>query len=94
MGCDLLGFEQRRRDVISYGKETKLKPDQVIDKAVQFFGPSGLGLQVEDQGAGCVRFTGGGGYVYLSTCEGKKETEVSLEAREWEYQAKEFVGRL
>ncbi len=80
--------------MISYGKETKLKPDQVIDKAVQFFGPGGLGLQVEDQGAGCARFTGGGGYVYLSACEGVKATEVSLEAREWEYRAKEFVGRL
>jgi len=80
--------------VISYGKETKLKPDKVIDRALQFFGPGGLGLQVEDQGAGCARFTGGGGYVYLSTCEGKKVTEVSLEAREWEYQATEFLGRL
>ena len=37
--------------MISYGKETKLKPDKVIDKAVQFFGPNGLGLQVEDQGS-------------------------------------------
>jgi hypothetical protein len=80
--------------MISYGKETKLKPDQVIDRAVQFFGPGGLGLQVEDQGGGCARFTGGGGYVYLSTCEGAKATEVSLEAREWEYQVKEFAGRL
>jgi hypothetical protein len=80
--------------VISYGKETKLKPDQVIDKAVQFFGPGGLGLQVEDQGGGCARFTGGGGYVNLSTCAGTKTTEVSLEAREWEYQVREFAGRL
>ena len=80
--------------MINYGKETKLKPDQVIEKAVQFFGPGGLGLQVEDQGAGCARFTGGGGYVYLSTCEGAKTTEVSLEAREWDYQVKDFASRL
>jgi hypothetical protein len=80
--------------MISYGKETKLKPEQVIDKAVQFFGPAGIGLEVKDRGTACARFEGGGGYVAISCCEGAKHTEVSLEAREWEYQAGQFVGKL
>ena len=80
--------------MISYGKETKLKPDQVIEKAVQFFGPDGVGLEITDQGEACARFEGGGGHVSITCCEGEKHTQVSLESREWEYQAGQFVGKL
>jgi hypothetical protein len=80
--------------MISYGKETRLSPGQVIDRAVRFFGPGGAGLDIVDQGTGCARFEGGGGYVAIVCCEGEKRTQVSLESREWEYQAGQFVGKL
>jgi len=78
----------------SYGKQTRLKPEQVIEKAVAFFGPAGVGLDIQDQGSGCARFEGGGGFVSVSTCEGEKRTEVSLETREWEIPSGEFISRL
>lgn len=78
----------------SFGKQTRLKPAQVIEKAVAFFGPTGVGLQVQDQGGDCARFEGGGGFVFISTCEGEKRTEVSLETREWEIPSEEFISRL
>jgi len=80
--------------MISIGKETKLRPEKVIEKAIAFFGPQGVGLEVEDSGEGCARFAGGGGFVYVSACKGEKRTQVSVEAREWEPQAKQFVAKL
>jgi hypothetical protein len=80
--------------MINLGKETRLKSDQVIEKAVAFFGPEGEGLQVEDRGAGCARFVGGGGFVFVSACDGEKRTQVDIESMEWEIQAKQFVASL
>jgi hypothetical protein len=53
-----------------------------------------LGLEVKDQGEDCVTFEGGGGYVSLTISETGKGTEVDLETREWEYQVKEFLGKI
>jgi hypothetical protein len=80
--------------MIHLGKESKLSPAKVLEKAVQFFGPEGVGLEVKEQDEGCARFEGGGGHVFVRVCEGEKGTEVDLEAREWEYQAKQFMGKI
>jgi hypothetical protein len=77
-----------------YGKESKLSPDKVMEKALEFFGPGGLGLEVKDQGEGCATFEGGGGHVFVQVCEGGKGSEVDLETREWDYQVKQFMGRI
>jgi hypothetical protein len=80
--------------MISIGKETKLRPAKVIEEAMAFFGPQGVGLQVDDSGSGCAHFTGGGGFVTVTACQGEKQTVVSVEAREWEPQAKQFTAKL
>jgi hypothetical protein len=80
--------------VIHYGKETKLQPQAVIDRAIHFFGPTGVGLRMVDQGPACARFEGGGGYVSIACCKGEKRTLVDLEAREWEHYAGKFIGKL
>lgn len=80
--------------MIHYGKETKLQPGQVIEKAREFFGPGGLGLEITDEAEGCMRLEGGGGYVSVVCCEIEKGTDVDLEAREWEYQVKKFMEQL
>jgi hypothetical protein len=82
--------------MIHYGKETRLHPGKVVDKAKSFFGQDGLGLEITDEGEGCIRFEGGGGYVSVVCCnaKAKKRTDVDLEAREWEYQVKEFIELL
>jgi hypothetical protein len=80
--------------VINMRKETRLTPEQVVETAVRFFGPSGMDLKIEDRGAGCARFTGGGGYVSITACGGAEGTEVHLEAREWEFQTRQFAAGL
>jgi hypothetical protein len=77
-----------------YGKESKLSPARVVEKALAFFGPGGMGLEVKEQDEGCVFFEGGGGHVSIQCCEKGKGTEVNLETREWDYQVKQFMGRI
>jgi hypothetical protein len=71
--------------------KTKLKPDVVVKKALDFFGPSGHGLKITDQSDTCAYFEGGGGGVEVTTCTDEKGTSVDLETREWEYQIREFA---
>jgi hypothetical protein len=73
---------------------TKLKPDEVVKKALGFFGPGGYGLKVTDQSDTCAYFEGGGGGIEVTTCTDDKGTSVDLETREWEYQVKEFAGKI
>jgi hypothetical protein len=109
-----------------YGKESKLSPDKVMEKALEFFGPGGLGLEVKEQGEDCATFEGGGGHVFVQACEKGLAlsgvegpvlsgvegpvlsgvegpvlsgvegigSEVDLETREWDYQVKQFMGKI
>jgi hypothetical protein len=78
-----------------YTVETKLTPEQAIQKAVTFFGEEGVGLDVEanKQSPRCAYFEGGGGYVRITVVEGERTT-VELETREWDYDAKRFVRQI
>jgi len=79
--------------MIRLGKESKLAPAAVVEKAVEFFGPSGQGMTILDQDHCCVRFEGGGGFVSVQSAdlEGEKGSQVTIEGREWDYQIKQFV---
>jgi hypothetical protein len=88
--------------MIHLGKESKLSPTEVLEKALQFFGPDGVGLEVKEQDENCALFEGGGGYVFVRVCEKGpapggvegKGSEVDLETREWDYEAKQFMGKI
>ena len=80
--------------MIHLGNESRLTPTEILERAVEFFGPDGIGLEVKEQDEGCARFEGGGGHVFVRACEKGKGAEVDLEAREWEYQAKQFMGKI
>jgi hypothetical protein len=77
-----------------YGKESKQSPAQVMKKALEFFGPGGLGLEIKEEGEGCASFEGGGGHVFVQVCEKGRGSEVDLETREWDYQVKQFMGKI
>jgi len=82
--------------MIRVGKGTKLTSTEVLAKAVEFFGPEGLGLEAEERSACCARLVGGGGYVSVQTAEdGELEgVEVTVEGREWETQIRQFLGKV
>jgi len=80
--------------MLRISKETKLQPEQILDKAVAFFGPDGEQLEEQDRDACCVTFEGGGGYVRVSVAEEGDSQTVDVETREFEYQARQFLNRL
>ena len=73
---------------------TKLTPEEAITEAVKFFGPEGHGLEIRDQSPTCAHFTGGGGYVEVTSCTDEKGTSVELVSQEWEHQVREFLGKI
>ena len=77
-----------------YGVESKLKPEEVIKKAKEYFGEGGLGLSVTDRDPCCAYFEGGGGHVSVTASEGDSKTQVDLETREWDYQVEKFMGQI
>jgi hypothetical protein len=81
--------------------ESKLSPDEVIEKARAFFGPGGIGLEVTEFSNCCARFEGGGGQVYVQaaarqTAAGRdpSRSRVEIQGREWERQIKDFLGQI
>jgi hypothetical protein len=82
--------------MITIGKESKFAPAEVVETAVRFFGPSGIGLDVVERGNCCARFKGGGGYVFVSAADiqDQKGSEVTVEGREWSYQIKQFMEEI
>ncbi len=49
---------------------------------------------MKEQDECCVTFEGGGGHVSVAICEKGKGSEVELETREWDYQAREFMAKI
>jgi hypothetical protein len=74
--------------------KTKMKPEEVIKRAVDYFGPKGLKLKVKQQSPDCAYFEGGGGGVDITVCREGKQTSVDFTSTEWDYQVKEFIGTL
>ncbi|RPI79826.1 MAG: hypothetical protein EHM45_01345 [Desulfobacteraceae bacterium] len=75
-----------------YGKETKLAPEKVLSKAVEFFKQTGLNLKQQDDCS--ASFEGGGGHVIITAEPKGSGADVDLETREWDYQVKEFMKKL
>ncbi len=76
-----------------YSVKTKLTPEEVIERAVKFFGKGGVGLEVTSQDASTICLEGGGGHVTLIVCPCEL-TDVDLETREWDYQVKRFMENI
>lgn len=77
-----------------YAKHVKGSPSDVLERAVKYFGPGGLGLTQEGSEPGCLQFSGGGGHVALTTTASDGGTEINLETREWDIQVREFLEKI
>lgn len=80
--------------MIRIAKKTRLNAEEIIDRAVEFFGEKGEQLDRRDRGRCCINFEGGGGYVAISIVEESKRRTVDVETREYEYQVKRFLESL
>ncbi len=73
-------------------KRSRLSPDEIIARASSYFGKTGERLDETERGSCCISFSGGGGYLTIMVCEKDNMREVDVETREFEYQAKQFLG--
>jgi hypothetical protein len=80
--------------MLKISTKSKHSPEEVIKRAVKYFGPGGYGLKVNDEGNCCANFEGGGGGVRVSASAEKKGSTVDVESREWDYQAKAFIDKV
>jgi hypothetical protein len=77
--------------MIRMAAKTKLSPQEIVKRAVAFFGPGGYGLEVKEQTSDYACFEGGGGSIEIVTSAEKKGASVELVSQEWDYQVKEFL---
>ena len=80
--------------MIRMTKQTRLNPEDIIARAVEFFGEKGEQLDERDRSRCCIYFEGGGGYVAISIVEESKKRTLDIETREYEYQVKRFLKTL
>jgi len=80
--------------MLSMTKESVLKPEEVIKRAVSFFGAKGLGLALKEEDQTSVYLEGGGGGVRVYAAGSKKGSTVDIETREWESQVKNFLATI
>jgi hypothetical protein len=80
--------------MLSIETTSKLGPEEVIKRAKEFFGPGGYGLELREETPGYLEFQGGGGGVGVNAVAKDKGSTVSFESREWDYQVKEFLGKI
>ncbi len=76
-----------------YEVKTSWTPDEVIEYALDFFGPGNTGLDVVSQTSQGVIFQGGGGYIAVQL-QPAASTTVEIETREWDYPVRQFMARL
>jgi len=80
--------------MIRIAKNTRLKPEDVIERASKYFGHGGQGLTETQRGSCCISFEGTGGYVAVSVTEENNNRTVDVESREFEYQARQFLDKI
>jgi hypothetical protein len=80
--------------MINIGKKSKQSPGELIAKSIEFFGPSGLGLNIVEQDRCCARFEATDGFVDVEVTENEDESDLNITGREYDYHIKRFLRRL
>ena len=80
--------------MLNISKHSKLSPNVVAEKAAQFFGAGGLGLSANITGESSTHFEGGGGFVDVEIIAAAHGSEVNVQSREWDFQAKQFLEKV
>lgn len=78
-----------------YGIQTRLAPNDVLDRARTYFGPGGeVGLPLTQRDLRSVTFTADIGSVTISVEPRDDETDVTILSREFDYWAECFMREL
>lgn len=80
--------------MIRLGKTTRKEGAKILDQAMSYFGPHGLGLEIENRTSDAIRFSGGGGHIQVTVSEDGGGTDVDIQSREWDLQAQDFLEKI
>jgi len=85
-----------RKGMINIETQSRLAGRTIIEKAVRFFGPDGLDLEITDRSELSARFEGANGFVgiLLESHGRRKRTQVRAVGREYEAKIREFISTL
>lgn len=76
-------------------REHKVSSSEVIERAVPFFGPEGLGMEPSQRTEHSVYFRGGrGGHVRIQVAPTQGRTLVKAWSRWWDSPVREFLEKL
>jgi hypothetical protein len=77
-----------------YTVQAKVSIEEAVTRAKDYFGKGNLGLEVVEETPVCLRMTGGGGHVRVTSGEGVGTVEFELKTREWDYHVRRFMREL
>jgi len=78
-----------------YAAETRLTAKEVMERAVDYFGPFGPGgLAITERGQYRIVFAGGGGYVIATAQRAPSGSRIEFEVQEFDREAEAFLGTL
>jgi hypothetical protein len=80
--------------VLSLDMRTALSMEELGERLKTFFGNGGLGLDMKEDGPGCIRFAGVGGDVSADFFLEGEKTRLHIVTSEWAVQVKRFVTEL
>jgi hypothetical protein len=90
--------QQEVTTMAHYCKHCVNSPSKVLQNAVKFFGPEGLGLKVHEQSKEerecCACFAQNAGHIYVKATEKDKGSEVEVQSYELDEQAQHFLQKL
>lgn len=76
-------------------RENQVSRSEVIEMAVPFFGPEGLGMEVSQRTRHSIYFRGGrGGHVRIQVAPTQGRTLVKAWSRWWDSPVREFLEKL
>lgn len=73
---------------------TRKKPEKIIKKLKDYFGSTGLNMDLVRDKDSSLLFKGDGGYVEAKILSENGQTTVSLETREWDHHLRKFADGL
>lgn len=81
-----------------YCKNCKYSPGVVLQEAIKFFGPDGLGLrikeEVKERKEYCACLEADKGHIFIKARRKEKGTEVEVETHKWDHELKQFLEKV
>jgi len=77
--------------MLRIGTKTDRPAAEVLERAVAFFGPGSVGLELRHRAPDHVTFEGGGGFVTVEVVPEESQRDVTVVTQEWEHHARRFI---